>query len=55
MQDREELRQKGHYKSHKTSCCERGKMIIFRNKRGGINIVLRPKYRHLADPDPNTS
>jgi hypothetical protein len=39
MQNREELRQKGHGMSRKTMCRERGKNINFR--RGGeINIVL---------------
>jgi hypothetical protein len=41
MQNREELRQKGHYGSQKMTCSERGKNIIFR--RGGINIVFGPK------------
>jgi hypothetical protein len=34
MQNREELRQKGHIRSRKTMCHERGKNIIFR-KGGG--------------------
>jgi hypothetical protein len=38
MQNREEFRQKGHDRSRKTTCRERGKNIIFR--RGGGN-----KYR----------
>jgi hypothetical protein len=39
MQNMEELRQKGHDGSQKTTCHERGKNIIFR--RGGrINIVF---------------
>jgi hypothetical protein len=33
LQNREELRQKGHNGIKKTKCCERGKNIIFR--RGG--------------------
>ncbi len=46
MQNREELRQKGHVASRKTTCRERGENIIFR--RGGrINIVFGPKYRPL--------
>jgi hypothetical protein len=41
MQNREELRQKGHDRRLKMTCCKRG-------KRGrGINIVFRPKYRSL--------
>ncbi len=46
MQNREELRQKGHDGSKKTTCCERGKKYYFQ-KGGGINIVFRPKYRPL--------
>jgi hypothetical protein len=46
MQNREELRQKGHDRSRKTTCRERGKNIIFR-RGGGINIVFGPKYRPL--------
>jgi hypothetical protein len=47
MQNREELRQKGHDGSRKTTCPERGKNIIFR-RGGGINIVFEPKY--TVDP-----
>jgi hypothetical protein len=46
MQNREELRQKGHDGSQKTACHERGKNIIFR-RGGGIKIVFGPKYRPL--------
>jgi hypothetical protein len=46
MQNREELRQKGHDGSRKTKCRERGGNMIFRRK-GGINIVFGPKYRPL--------
>jgi hypothetical protein len=47
MQNREELRQKGHDRSQKMMCRERGKNIIFR--RGGrINIFFGPKYRPLC-------
>ncbi len=48
MQNREELRQKGHDGSQKTTCRGRGKNIIFR-RGGGINIVFRPKYRPLQN------
>ncbi len=47
MQNREELRQKGHDGSRKMTCRERGKNIIFRRGGGGINIVFGPKYRPL--------
>jgi hypothetical protein len=33
----------------KTLCCERGKNIVL-GKGGGINIVLRLKYRLLGMP-----
>ncbi len=46
MQNREELRQKGHSGSKKMTCCERGENIIFRGE--GINIVFGPKYRPLT-------
>jgi hypothetical protein len=46
MQNREELREKGHDGSQKTACHERGKNIIFR-RGGGMNIVFGPKYRPL--------
>jgi hypothetical protein len=46
MQNREELRQKGHDGSQKTTCRERGKKYHFQ-KGGGINIVFGPKYRPL--------
>jgi hypothetical protein len=39
MQNREELRKKGHDGSRKMMRHERGKNIIFR-RSGGINIVL---------------
>jgi hypothetical protein len=47
MQNREELRQKGHDGSWKTTCRERGKKYHFQ-KGGGINIVFGPKYRPLG-------
>ncbi len=47
MQNREELREKGHDGSRKTTCCERGKKYNFQ-KGGGINIVFVPKYRPLG-------
>jgi hypothetical protein len=46
MQNREELRQKGHDESQKTTCCERGKNII--SERGGGNIFFGPKYKPLV-------
>jgi hypothetical protein len=46
MQNREELRKKGHDGSRKTTCRERGKKYHFQ-KGGGINIVFGPKYRPL--------
>jgi hypothetical protein len=46
MQNREELRKKGHDGSRKMTRHERGKNIIFR-RSGGINIVFGPKYRPL--------
>jgi hypothetical protein len=45
MQNKEEVRQKGHNGSSKIRCRERGENIIFR--RGGVNIVFGPKYRPL--------
>jgi hypothetical protein len=48
MQNREELRQKGHDGSRKTMCCKGEKNNIFR-RGGGINIVLGPKYRPLRE------
>jgi hypothetical protein len=48
MQNREELRQKGHDGRRKTISCEREKTIIFR-RGGGLNIVFRPKYRPLRE------
>ncbi len=48
MQNREELRQKGHDGSQKMTSRERGKNIIFR-RGGGINIVFGPKYRPLVN------
>jgi hypothetical protein len=47
MQNMVELRQKGHDGSQKTTCRERGKKYNFQ-KRGGINIVFRSKYRPLV-------
>jgi hypothetical protein len=41
MQNREELKQKGHDGSRKAMCPERGKNILFR-RGGGINIVFGP-------------
>jgi hypothetical protein len=49
MQNREELRQKGHDGSQKTTCPERRKNIIFRGGGRRINIVFglksTPKWR----------
>jgi hypothetical protein len=47
MQNREELRKKGHDGSRKMTCRERGKKYHFQ-KGGGINIVFGPKYRPLG-------
>ena len=47
MQNREQLRQKGHNSSRKTTCRERGKKYHFQ-KGGGINIVFGLKYRPLS-------
>jgi hypothetical protein len=47
MQNREELRKKGHNGSRKTTCRKRGKKYHFQ-KGGGINIVFGPKYRPLG-------
>ncbi len=47
MQNREELRKKGHDGSRKMTRHERGKNIIFR-RSGGINIVFGPKKKTLA-------
>jgi hypothetical protein len=46
MQNREELRKKGHDGSRKTTCRERGKKYHFQ-KGEGIIIVFGPKYRPL--------
>jgi hypothetical protein len=46
MQNREELRQKGHDGSRKTTCREKGKKYHFQ-KGGGINIIFGPKYKPL--------
>jgi hypothetical protein len=46
LQNREELRQKGHNGSRKTMCRTRGKKYHFQ-RGGGINIVFGPKYRPL--------
>ncbi len=55
MQNREELQQKGHDGSRKTTCRERGKKYHFQRGGGGINIVFGPKYRplyeNMLDPD----
>jgi hypothetical protein len=48
LQNREDLRQKGHDGSQKTMCRKRGKNVIF-IRRGGINIVFGPKYRPPQD------
>jgi hypothetical protein len=48
MQNKEELREKGHNGSRKMTYRERGKNIIFR-RGGGINIVFGPKYRPLHE------
>jgi hypothetical protein len=53
MQNWEELRQKGHDGSRKTTCSERGENIIFRRGGGGINIVFGPKYRPLNKQEKN--
>jgi hypothetical protein len=50
MQIREELGQKGHDGSRKTTCHERGKKYHFQ-KGGGINIVFGLKYRPLSEPN----
>jgi hypothetical protein len=47
MQNREELRQKGHDGSRKTTCRKRGKKLLFSEGGGGINIIFGPKYRLL--------
>jgi hypothetical protein len=47
MQNREELRQKGHDESQEMTCRERGKKYHFQ-KGGGINIVFGLKYRPLS-------
>ncbi len=44
MQNREELRQKGHDRSLETTCCERGKHNF---QKGGINIFVGLKYKPL--------
>ncbi len=50
MQNREELRQKGHDGSWKTTFWERGKNIIFRGGGGNtVNIIFGPKYRPLIE------
>jgi hypothetical protein len=53
MQNREELRQKGHDGSRKITCPETGKKYNFRKEGGGrgINIVFRPKYRPLTSQE----
>jgi hypothetical protein len=49
MQNREELRQKGHDSSRKTTRSQRKQKNIFRRGgRGWINIVFGPKYRPLC-------
>ncbi len=49
MQNREQLRSKGHDGSQKTTCCKRGKISFSeRGGGGGINIVFGPKYRPLV-------
>jgi hypothetical protein len=40
MQNREELRLKGHGRSRKTMYCESGQNIMFGKGGGNINIVL---------------
>jgi hypothetical protein len=54
MQNRQELRQKGHDRGQKT-CRERGKNYHFQKGREGgggeINIVFGPKYKPLASSD----
>jgi hypothetical protein len=45
MQNRKELRQKGHDGSRQTTCREKGKKYHF--LEGGGNIVFGPKYRPL--------
>ncbi len=50
MQNKEELRQKGHDRRQKTTCRERGKKYHFPKGGGGvINIVFGPKYRPLRE------
>jgi hypothetical protein len=56
MQNREELRQKGHDGSRKTKCRERGKKYHFqKGGGGGINIVFGPKYRPLKFTENTTN
>jgi hypothetical protein len=43
MQNREELRQKGHDGSRKMTCHEVGKIFSLSEGGGGINIVFGPK------------
>jgi hypothetical protein len=65
MQNREELKQKGHDGSKNTTCCERGKKYFFQKggrinergkkyhfqKGGRINIIFGPKYRPLLQQE----
>jgi hypothetical protein len=46
MQNREELRRKGHDGSQKITCRERGKKYHFQ-KEGGNKYLFGPKYRPL--------
>jgi hypothetical protein len=48
MQNGEELQQKGHNRSRKTTCRERGEKYHFQKGGGGINIVFGLKYRPLC-------
>jgi hypothetical protein len=50
MQTREELKHKGHDRSKKTMCCEKGKNIIFKGGQG-INTVIGQKHRQVQDSE----
>jgi hypothetical protein len=47
MQNREELSQKGHNRSQKTTYRKREKKFILERGWGGINFLFGPKYRPL--------
>jgi hypothetical protein len=48
MQNRLNVRQKGHDGSQKKTCRESGKKYHFQKGGGGINIIFGPKYRTLV-------